>query len=119
MGKPRQIDLIGQDIRPIDPSFDNDDQLSFATECWFDVDKYFGTDTRDDDDTWINFYIFYHRKEDKITAEYTIDRPDNPEYLEWELTSEEQKFLREKLDEFCMSDENLHLTEYFDKFVDT
>ena len=115
--KPRQIDLIGQDIRPIDPSFDSDTQLSFAWELWMDVDKYFGTDTLNEDETWINFYTYYHRDTDRITAEYTIDRPDNPEYKEWELTTEEEKYIREKLDEFCKEDADLPLKEYFDKLV--
>lgn len=116
MSKERQISIIGEDIRPIDPEFDNDNQLSFAWELWFDVDAYFGTEI-EDSDNWVNLYTFYHRDTDKITAEIVIDKPENSEYREWKLTAEEERFIRDKLDKFCQKDDGLNLKDYFDKFV--
>lgn len=112
----REISIIGEDIRAIYPEFDNNDQLSFDWELYIDVDKYFGTDTRNTDG-WINFYTFYHRSTDSITANFTIEWDDRSEYREWELTNEEIKYLREKMDECCIEDGGLSLKEYFDKYI--
>ena len=37
--KIRQIDLVNQDIRPIEPEFDTENTLSFYWELWMDVDN--------------------------------------------------------------------------------
>ena len=116
--KTRQIDLVNQDIRPIEPEFDTENTLSFYWELWMDVDKYFGTDTRNNDDIWINFYTIYHRDTDKITAEYYYDSSDLNECVDWELTDEEEKFLRDKLEEYCKNDCGLTLKEFFDKYIE-
>ena len=115
--KPRQIDIVGQDIRPVEPEFDTEDQLSFYIEMWFDCDKYFGVNTANDDDVWLNFYVMYHRKSDTITTQYTLDNHDFPEVVDWELTKEEENYIRQKLNDFCMEDAQLPLKEWFDKFI--
>lgn len=112
----REISIVGEDVRPLDPSFDSDNELSFVWELWMDVDSYFGTDTRDTDD-WINFYTTYHRDTDDITASWTVEGNDYSDFMdEWELTNEEKKYLRNKLEEFCQEEEGLSLREYFDEF---
>lgn len=112
----REISIVGEDVRPLDPSFDSDNELSFVWELWMDVDSYFGTDTRDTDD-WINFYTTYHRDTDDITASWTIEGNDYSDFMdEWELTNEEKEYLRGKMEEFCQEEEGLSLREYFDKF---
>ena len=60
--KKRNLDITEQTINcfgdlevDLDKGF-----IEAAYELWFDVDRYFGTDTRDRDDTWINFYTRWH-----------------------------------------------------------
>lgn len=60
--KKRNLDITEQTINcfgdlevDLDKGF-----IEAAYELWFDVDRYFGTDTRDKDDTWINFYTRWH-----------------------------------------------------------
>ena len=60
--KKRNLDITEQTINCVgDLEVDLDKGfIEAAYELWFDVDRYFGTDTRDKDDTWINFYTRWH-----------------------------------------------------------
>lgn len=69
--KKRNLDITEQTINCVgDLEVDLDKGfIEAAYELWFDVDRYFGTDTRDKDDTWINFYTRWH-PDRTITAIY-------------------------------------------------
>lgn len=96
----REIDIIKENIRCCD-DFDvyPNDSINITYELWFDVDKYFGTHTRESS-SWINFYTFYH-KDGRITAMYEIDYDDHMESFDWELTAEEEFFFRNMMNRYC------------------
>lgn len=117
-GRERQIDLVSQDIRPYDPMFANtDDEVTFNWELHMDVDKYFGTDTKDNENVELRFYTTYHKRNNKITAKLMLDNRGSLITDEWELTDEETKFIKEKLDLFCIEDSGLPLKQWFDERI--
>lgn len=63
------------------------------------------------ENSWINFYTYYNYDTDRITAIYIIDGPDDSFIHNWELTSDEERFLREIMKEYC----KMPLKEYFEK----
>lgn len=75
--------------------------LGFTYELWFDVDAYFGTDTKDDDGCWINFYTWYMENGD-VKAKYFIEKDDSSEEHDWELTAIEKEFFRRKMEDRCL-----------------
>ena len=97
----REIDLTKQSIEPFGDIEVYDGLLDFAWELWFDVDAYFGTNTKDDDNMWINFYTDYNPQTDDITACYTIDSPNDVVTEDWELTRDEKLFIRSKMEQYC------------------
>ena len=108
----RKIDLTKQDIRCFGEPMLNDytGTLNFTWECWFDVDNYFGVDTSAEED-WVNFYTDYDREKDRITASYSIDTPDSIDTYEWELTKDEELFLRKLMEDYVGCD----LKTYYDR----
>lgn len=97
----RQISLTGSELSCCDEIiFTEDGLLEFTWELWFDVDKYFGTDTKNKDATWINFYTYLHNDGD-ITAKFFIDGPHCTETHDWPLTHEEKKLLAAKMQKHC------------------
>lgn len=104
MGKARQIELKADDIRAIDPEYDENTGISFYLETWFDVDKYFGTETEDDDDVWINFYVTWKPDTDTYKALYTINSPDGDEEFEWELTDEDIRVIKLAIEDYAKSE---------------
>lgn len=100
MGKARQIELKPDDITAIDPEYD-ETGISFYLETWFDVDKYFGTETEDDEDVWINFYVFWNPDTDKYKALYTINSPDGNEEFAWDLTDEDIKVIKSAIEDYA------------------
>lgn len=44
-------------------------------EAWFDVDKKFGTKTKDKDATWVNVYADYNPVKDSLRMEYIVEEP--------------------------------------------
>lgn len=95
----REIDIMKQDIRCCDDFYIEDDYVNIPYELWFDVDKYFGTNT-DGDSTWVNFYTFYH-KDGSITATYEVDTDNGNDTFDWELTEVEQAFFRGMMEGYC------------------
>ena len=75
--KKRNLDITEQTINCVgDLEVDLDKGfIEAAYELWFDVDRYFGTDTRDKDDTWINFY----NPDGSLVAE-NLTKIDDPGY---------------------------------------
>jgi hypothetical protein len=100
MNKIREIDITKEDIRCCDGICVEDNVISIAYELWFDVDKYFGTDTRDKDDTWINFYTYW-KPNGLVAAEYYLDSNDDCKVSAWPLTEDEEKFFLRKMEAYC------------------
>ena len=99
----REIDITKQDIRCCD-SFDfvedNNDEINISYELWFDVDKYFGTNTSKNDSTWVNFYTSYH-KDGTVTAVYVVDTDTSCDEFEWDLTENEKTFFKGMMQTYC------------------
>lgn len=95
----RKIDITKQDIRCCDDFYIEDDWVNIPYELWFEVDKYFGTNT-EDDDTWVNFYTFYH-KDGSITATYEVDMDNGNETFDWPLTDIEAAFFKGMMEGYC------------------
>ena len=81
-------------------------------ELWCDVNKYFGTDTRDNDSTWINFYTYWHT-DGSVTAKYFIDSDDGEEEYNWSLTEPEHKFFLNKMEKHSKSVYHLSMEQLF------
>lgn len=97
----RKIDITKQDIRCCDDFYmDENESVNIPYELWFDVDEYFGTNTKDDG-TWVNFYTFYN-KDGSITAVYEVDKDDGNESFDWELTEVEQVFFKSMMEIYCI-----------------
>ena len=95
----REIDITKQDIRCCDDFDINEGRINVAYEMWFEVDRYFGTDTRSNN-TWINFYTEYDRN-GNINALYIIDAPDTMGAYDWELTEVEKAFFKGMMQTYC------------------
>lgn len=111
----REIDIIKQDIRCCD-EVEHDlesESLEFTYEMWFDVDKYFGTDTRNSDN-WINFYTIYHSN-GEITAAYTVVSDDGSDTYEWELTDMEKAFFIGMMKSYCQGKYGKNLVEMLEE----
>ena len=100
MGKARQIELKAEDITAIEPEYYND-EINFYLETWFDVDKYFGTETEDNDMMWVNFYVTWNPNTDTYKASYTLVSPDGDEEFEWELTDEDIKVIKSAIEDYA------------------
>lgn len=75
--------------------------VGFTYEMWFDVDEYFGTDTKNDDGCWINFYTWYMENGD-VKAKYFIESEYGNEEHDWELNTFEKLFFLRKMEGYCM-----------------
>lgn len=100
----REINLLDQEINCYDDIqyIEENDSLSFAWETWFEVDKYFGTNTREYDDRWVNFYTNWFENGD-VRGCYEVDTDLGTTFHNWELTDEEKKFLTKKMEEYVIS----------------
>ena len=96
----REIDITKQDIRCCDEICVEDDCINIEYELWFDVDKYFGTDTKNNENVWINFYTNWNSN-GEIRAEYFVSSDSSDESHNWELTDREKKFFLEKMENYC------------------
>ena len=100
-----KLDLTKQELNCYgEPIFDDLGVIEFSWELWFDADKYFGTNTSELEDSWINFYTYYSPEKDKVSAWYVVDTPDSQDEFYLELTRDEEQFLRKKMEEYVKSD---------------
>lgn len=97
----RRVDITKEDVRCIDLIYEDDMKITSSFELWFNVDKYFGTSTRNDDSTWINFYTEY-MPDTELTAKYFVETDDSSEEFEWPLNYEEREFLEQKMNDYCV-----------------
>ena len=113
--KARQIDITKEDVRCCDELMIETDHIEATYELWFDVDKYFGTETNNDDSTWINFYTAWY-PDNTIKACYCIDGQQTSEYFDWELTDEEKEFFRQKMEDCCQACDGISLMELWNEY---
>lgn len=111
----RTIDITQQMINCCDELLydETTDSIEAMYELWFDVDKYFGTDTSADD-TWINFYTNYHRN-GCVTAYYFVETDTDVEGFPWPLTANEQVFFYDMMKQYAMVRHGCELESMFDK----
>lgn len=111
----KNIDITKEKINCCDEIMitDNGD-IEVEYELWFDVDEYFGTNTKEDESAWVNFYSCYS-KENGISAYYIISTDECSEEKEWELNKDEKEFLKQKMEEYCQKLENCSLDELWEK----
>jgi len=98
-GPTRQIDITKEEIECCDDLIMENGKINATYELHMDVDNYFGWETRYHDNVWINFYTDWH-PDGSITASYTVDG-DLYFNENWQLTTEEQEFFRNKMENYC------------------
>ena len=62
-------------------------------ETWFDVDKKFGVNTRDHDDTWVNLNAIYNPVTDKLILLVDLESDDKTQVSEYVPTNEEKELI--------------------------
>lgn len=115
-GGKREIDITKESVNCCNELVvdTEKDYIEAYYELWADVDRYFGTNTRDDDSAWINFYTYWH-PDGHITASYYLEADDTSEEYDWPLTEEEQEFFRKKMEEYCQFSEHASLQEVYEE----
>lgn len=99
---------IGNEIEILDESV-----IEVQIECWFDVDKKFGTNTHEKDDVWINLYAEYNHADSGLNMTVVVDDPDDYGAFKYEPTNNEKELIitmiEEKVQELyrCSVDEFL------------
>lgn len=112
----REIDIIKEPINCCDELIIDDEKRSIEAtyELWMDVDKYFGTKTRNDPSAWVNFYTFWHFDNPvDITALMILDGDDSCEEKEWELTQEEKEFFHKMMEGLLYAEKWLYVKRVF------
>ena len=80
--------------RDMDVDCENATEITAYLETWFDVDKKFGTNTKDDDDVWLNMYAKYNPFDDALRIECEIDKPKGSEYFDYTPTEAEERLIK-------------------------
>ena len=110
------MDITKADIRPWDGiGMEENGNYSVGYEYWFDVDEYFGTQTRDDPDCWVNFYTEWNPKTGKVTPTVHVDTPDGIISIEKEFTPEEEAFFLKKMQDYAREGYGESLEEMYQK----
>lgn len=111
----RKIDIVKKSVNCCNELIVNTEKgyVEAYYELWCDVDQYFGTDTRENESVWINFYTMWH-PDGRITAIYIIDSDASSEEFDWALTDQEQEFFRRKMEDYAQFQEHLSLQELYD-----
>ena len=89
------------DIEPenIEVYFDDPHVINFYIQTWFDVDKKFGINILDEDDTWLDMYGKYNPYSGSFHIDCFIERPDESEHFKYEPTENETKMIIDYLEE--------------------
>lgn len=93
--------------------------VSAYIETWFDVDKKFGTQVANEEDTWVNFYAEYLPQKDELKCTYIVDGPNTCEESSYNPTSAEKELIISLMNEACERQENCNLSELINKFSDS
>lgn len=90
--------------RDMDVDCENATEITAYLETWFDVDKKFGTNTKDDDDVWLNMYAKYNPFDDTLRIECEIDKPKGSEYFDYTPTEAEERLIKDMIAEKIKSE---------------
>lgn len=90
--------------RDMDVDCENVTEITAYLETWFDVDKKFGTNTKDDDDVWLNVYAKYNPFDDTLRIECEIDKPKGSEYFDYTPTEAEERLIKDMIAEKIKSE---------------
>ena len=90
--------------RDMDVDCENATEITAYLEIWFDVDKKFGTNTKDDDDVWLNMYAKYNPFDDTLRIECEIDKPKGSEYFDYTPTEAEERLIKDMIAEKIKSE---------------
>ena len=90
--------------RDMDVDCENATEITAYLETWFDVDKKFGTNTKSDDDVWLNMYAKYNPFDDTLRIECEIDKPKGSEYFDYTPTEAEAKLIKDMIAEKIKSE---------------
>ena len=104
--------------RDMDVDCENATEITAYLETWFDVDKKFGTNTKADDDVWLNMYAKYNPFDDSLIIECEIDKPKGSEYFDYTPTETEEKLIKDMIAEKIKSEYGQTPQEFCDQFQD-
>lgn len=90
--------------RDMDVDCENATEITAYLETWFDVDKKFGTSTKDDDDVWLNMYAKYNPFDDTLRIECEIDKPKGSECFDYTPTEAEERLIKDMIAEKIKSE---------------
>lgn len=106
------INLVSNDTFLVEDGY-----INAEFETWFDVDAVFGTDTRDDDEVWINFYANYYPETEEVKAFFIIDRPDGNEERFYKLNDKERELLKNLMEEGAIKEGYVSLDDMYDRIT--
>ena len=104
--------------RDMDVDCENATEITAYLETWFDVDKKFGTSTKDDDDVWLNMYAKYNPFDDTLRIECEIDKPKGSEYFDYMPTEAEKKLIKDMIAEKIKAEYGQTPQEFCEQFQD-
>lgn len=104
--------------RDMDVDCENATEITAYLETWFDVDKKFGTNTKDDDDVWLNVYAKYNPFNDTLRIECEIDKPKGSEYFDYTPTEAEKKLIKDMIAEKIKAEYGQTPQEFCEQFQD-
>ena len=104
--------------RDMDVDCENATEITAYLETWFDVDKKFGTNTKDDDDVWLNMYAKYNPFDDSLRVECEIDKPKGSEYFDYTPTEAEERLIKDMIEETIKSEYGQTAQEFCEQFQD-
>ena len=87
---------------PNDDAFiytDDEKSINAEYECWFDVDKVFGTDTKGHDDRTVDFYTDYYPEDGHMLATVVVkDSNGGDTDFNYDLSDKEKEFLLDMME---------------------
>ena len=104
--------------RDMDVDCENVTEITAYLETWFDVDKKFGTNTKDNDDVWLNMYAKYNPFDDTLRIECEIDKPKGSEYFDYTPTEAEAKLIKDMIAETIKAEYGQTPQEFCEQFQD-
>lgn len=111
----RKLDITKENLNCCGDIFLDLDCINITYELWFDVDKYFGTETNSSDDIWVDFFTYWY-PDGNVSAVYCLDSDTDYKSYDWELTEEEKKFFLQKMEEYCKNVEDMTLEELWKSY---
>ena len=86
--------------------------ITVYIETWFDVDKKFGTNTRSNDDWWINLYARYNPLTKELLMEYIISKPDEEIMVDYKPSEADRELVINMIEEACRQYYGCTATEF-------